>query len=50
MRKTLVTCGQMGCDYNYDGYRRRKNIHISSKEKTCDVYNNREPERKGSGK
>ena len=41
-RKTLITCGQMSCDCNFDGYCQRKNIHISSKDKTCDVYNQRE--------
>lgn len=39
--KTLITCGQIGCDHNFDGYCRRRNIHISSKDKTCDVYNER---------
>lgn len=40
--KALITCGQKSCDYNFDGYCQRKNIHISSKDKTCDVYNPKE--------
>ena len=39
--KTLVTCGQMQCDHNFDGYCQRKNIHITSRDKLCDAFNYR---------
>lgn len=48
--KTLVTCGQESCKYNYDGYCQRKNIHVNSKDKSCDVFHNRESEKKGAAK
>ena len=43
-KKTLITCGQKTCESNYDGYCQRKNIHISSKDRTCDVFSQREKE------
>lgn len=38
MTKTLITCGNRKCVYNENGYCRKKNIHISSADRTCDAY------------
>ena len=38
MTKTLITCGNRRCIYNENGYCRKKNVHISSADRTCDTY------------
>lgn len=45
MTKTLITCGRRNCTYNTNGYCRKKNIHISSADRTCDAYNEYRPAR-----